>query len=70
MSIVDASEKYLRIVKKGQTNRQLADALVHAGYKSEAKQFVDTVRSVLHRSGKFVWINNRWELAEWQQGSK
>jgi hypothetical protein len=70
MSIVEAAEKYLHMVNRPQTNREVVAALAKGG-KTGSAGFTDTVRSVISRhakkKGTFRWRNNKWELSEWPQ---
>lgn len=67
--LIDAVIKYLRIMKTGQSTRQIAEALLIGGYQTTAQDFTDTVRSTLKQykspKGPVIWVNNRWELREW-----
>jgi hypothetical protein len=71
MGTVDAAIKYLRIIKKPQTNREVVDALILGGKKSDAKSVSDTIRITLLReadkpSGRVIWTGHQWTLREWQ----
>jgi hypothetical protein len=72
MSIKDAAIAYLRTVGKPQTNREIADALIKGGIKSEAGDFPSTLRAVLLREDKkaeedreLYWELPHWHLSEW-----
>jgi hypothetical protein len=69
MSIVEATKKYLNIMKVGRSTNQIAAALKEGGYKTESKNFYDTVRSVLKSykvpKGAFTYKDGLWGLAEW-----
>jgi hypothetical protein len=75
MEIVEASVAYLRIVKKPQATRELVAGLLQGGYRTHAKSFRDTVRSVLSRDArkpesKLLWTNDKWELKEWLRSAE
>jgi hypothetical protein len=65
MTIPDAAEKYLGIVKCTKPNPELSEALLKGGLKSSAKMFGETVRAVLSRDERFVKVNGEWGLASW-----
>lgn len=69
MSILDAAEKYLGIMKKPQSVKAITDALLAGGMKSVSKDFGNNVRAILRRDeisdGNFIRINSDWALAEW-----
>lgn len=62
---------YLEFKKKGQTIREITDALIQGGYITKAKQLYDNIRPILtdHEYPKgnadFVRIGKNWELAKW-----
>jgi len=60
----------LRWIDEPQTNRQVAEALLKGGVKSDAGNFASTLRSVLlkkqdKQNGQVVWLDNKWHLREW-----
>jgi hypothetical protein len=64
--------KYLGIVKRPQTTREVVDALLLGGKKSESKNFADTVRITLLKESekenpRICWIDRKWELPEWSK---
>lgn len=72
LGIAEGAIKYLRLVGKNQTNRQITDALVQGGKKSTSDRFADTVRTTLiHHSQKpsspLLWTGKDWELKEWDE---
>lgn len=70
MTIADAARKYLTGIKKTATARAITDALIAGGFKSAAKNFVESVRSILSRSQTFVLVNGEFGLAEWYPSRK
>jgi hypothetical protein len=70
MTIADGAKKYLTAVKKTAPAKIVADALVAGGFKTSAKNFVETVRSILSRNPSFAFINGEFGLAEWYPGRK
>ncbi|HET6842156.1 MAG TPA: hypothetical protein VFK06_10810 [Candidatus Angelobacter sp.] len=65
MSVPDAAEKYLGMVKKEKTTNEIADALLRGGLKSAAKNFPSMVNTILSRDSRFVKINGQWGLNAW-----
>lgn len=65
MTIPDAAKKYLGIVKQTKPNPEIAEALIKGGLKSFAKNFPETLRSILSRDDRFVRVNSEWGLSEW-----
>ncbi|HMG87309.1 MAG TPA: hypothetical protein VK574_16370 [Terracidiphilus sp.] len=70
MTIGDAAKKYLTAIKRTATARAITDALLAGGFKSAAKNFVESVRSILSRNPTFVLVNGEFGLAEWYPGRK
>jgi hypothetical protein len=70
MTVVEASEKYLRMVKRTKPNSELAEALIKGGLKSAARNFPEMIRSVLFRDSRFVKVNGEWGLSEWYPGMR
>jgi hypothetical protein len=73
MSIGDAMEKYLKIMKKTQTYQEISDALESGGMQHTSKRFSNTVNTTLDRLSKtddpkFVRVKGRWGLSEWYPG--
>lgn len=67
MGIAEAAIHYLRLVGKNQQHRQIVEALIEGGKKSNAKRFSDAVRSVLNReaqteSSPLYWSGKDWGL--------
>ena len=48
----------------------VADALIAGGFKTAAKNFVETVRSILSHNPSFAFMNGEFGLAEWYPGRK
>ena len=70
VSIVEATKKYLGMMKRPKTTQEIAAALVEGGYNHTSKNFYSTIFSVLAResgkpTGEIVKVNDRWGLAEW-----
>ncbi len=69
-SIPEAARLYLATVKKKQTTKEIADALLEGGMETNAKNFEITVGTGLYRvskkTGEFVRLKGgAWGLAEW-----
>ncbi|MGA9527296.1 MAG: hypothetical protein WBS24_04185 [Terriglobales bacterium] len=69
-SIPDAAKVYLEIVKKKQTSKEIAAALLQGGMESASKNFPSIVHSILDRARKganpaFVKLGTQWGLASW-----
>jgi hypothetical protein len=69
-SILDATKLYLEIVKKKQTSKEIAAALLKGGMESTSKNFPSIVHSILDRARKganpaFVKLGTQWGLASW-----
>jgi hypothetical protein len=69
MTITQAAVAYLRWIDEPQTNRQVAEALLKGGIKSNAQNFPSTLRSVLlkkqEKNSPVVWLDTKWHLREW-----
>jgi hypothetical protein len=70
MTIAEGAKKFLTITKKTATARAIAEALVAGGFKTSAKNFVETLRSIVSRHQYFVFVNGEFGLAEWYPGRK
>src|ERR1700693_50288 len=70
MTVPDAAEKYLKLVKKTRPNPELAEDLLKGGLKSAAKNFPEMIRTVLAREPRFVKVNSEWGLSEWYPGMR
>ena len=74
LSLAEAVIKYLQIVKKQQTTREIADALEAANYHHTSQNFVNTVNTALYRRTRdeqdVVKIGRHWALAEWYPGRR
>jgi hypothetical protein len=70
MTVPDAAEKYLKLVKKTKPNPELATDLLKGGLKSAAKNFPEMIRTVLAREPRFVKVNGEWGLSEWYPGMR
>lgn len=69
MSIADATKKYLSMVKRKRSTKEIMEALEDGGLPSSA---YNTVYAVLRRReeqvGDIVKVGNDWGLAEWYPG--
>jgi hypothetical protein len=66
MTVPDAAEKYLRIMKATKEIPEIAEALLRGGLKSSSKNFSDMARTVLSRDERFVRVpSGGWGLSEW-----
>lgn len=74
MKIPDAIRKYLGIIKRKQSVRQIADALEHGGIQHTSESFYRTVNATLHRlwkdNGDPVQVGKEWGLAAWYPGRR
>jgi hypothetical protein len=71
LSVADAAKKYLQIVKKKQSTRDIAKALESGGLTHNSKDFYNTVYTVLTRSEFFAKLpDSTWGLAEWYKGRR
>jgi hypothetical protein len=72
-SITEASKIYLGMIKKKQTTREIAEALLRGGMETTSDRFQTNVHGILLRAGKekheIVRIGNAWGLAEWYPAS-
>jgi hypothetical protein len=71
LSIADAAKKYLRKVRHPLSAKSITDGLEESGYKHASGDFVNTVRSALHRELKKEHTelirrhSGSFALAEW-----
>ncbi len=66
MTVPDAAEKYLKLVKVTKEIPDIADALLRGGLKTSSKNFNDMTRTVMSRDERFVKVpTGGWGLAEW-----
>jgi hypothetical protein len=65
MTVPDAADKYLRLMKTTKPSSELATALLKGGLKSTSQNFQEMIRSVLSRDDRFVRVNSEWGLSEW-----
>jgi len=70
MTILDAAEKYLAIVKVTKPTAEIAEGLLSGGLKTAAKNFSETLRSTMGRDERFVRVNGEWGLAAWYPAMK
>lgn len=69
-SIPDAAKLYLEIVKKKQTSKEIAEALIKGGMESSSRNFQQIVHSILDRTrkanGGIVKLDRSyWGLVTW-----
>jgi hypothetical protein len=70
MNMASAAVKYLRIVKKKKSTKEIALALERGGFAHESKNFYVTLWNVLNRESKnegseIIKVKTFWALAEW-----
>ena len=66
MTVPDAAEKYLKLVKVTKEIPEIAEALLSGGLKSSSKNFSDMTRTVMSRDDRFVKVpSGGWGLSEW-----
>jgi len=66
MTVPDAAEKYLKLVKATKEIPEIAEALLKGGLKSSSKNFTDMTRTVMSRDERFVKVpSGDWGLTEW-----
>lgn len=76
MSIPDATIKFLKMARKPQSTREIADALERGGMTHTSQDFTQTVGSVINRRSQAIdseIVNVKrgvWGLAEWYPGLK
>lgn len=75
LSIPDAIEKFLRMMKKPQPVREIADSLERGGFSHTSQRFPKTVATTLNRMAeadepKVVKVKGEWGLTEWYPGRK
>jgi len=70
MTVPDAAEKFLTLMKKTKTTADVAKGLLDGGLKSAAKNFPSMLNTVLSRDNRFVRVNREWGLESWYPGMK
>lgn len=69
LTLTEAAQRYLGMVKEPQSTAEIAEALDRGGYPTKSRNFRNTVRSVLDRHAKtvreIVKVQKNWGLAEW-----
>lgn len=74
MPVPDAIRKYLRLVKRPRSVRDITDALEKGGITHTSKAFVNNVSTALFRNANkengFVKVKSEWGLMEWYPGRK
>jgi len=68
LSIKEAARKYLTMMKRKQSTKNIAAVLERGGLQHASKNFTTTVYSVLVRQSEFVRVGGDWSLAEWYPG--
>ena len=71
LTLTEATQRYLGMVKEPQSTAEIAEALERGGYPTKSSNFRNTVRSVLDRHaktvGEIVKVQKNWGLAEWSR---
>ena len=71
LTLTEATQRYLGMVKEPQSTAEIAEALERGGYPTKSRNFRNTVRSVLDRHaktvGEIVKVQKNWGLAEWSR---
>ena len=71
LTLTEAAQRYLDMVKEPQSTAEIAEALERGGYPTKSRNFSNTVRSVLDRHaktvGEIVKVEKNWGLAKWNQ---
>ena len=71
LTLTEAAQQYLEMVKEPQSTAEIAEALERGGYPTKSRNFRNTVRSVLDRHaktvGEIVKVQKNWGLAEWSR---
>ncbi len=71
LTLTEAAQRYLGMVKEPQSTAEIAEALERGGYPTKSRNFRNTVRSVLDRHaktvGEIVKVQKNWGLAEWSR---
>jgi hypothetical protein len=70
MTVPDAAEKFLTLVKKTKPTGEVAESLLKGGLKSAAKNFPSMINTVLSRESRFVKVNGEWGLSTWYPGMR
>lgn len=75
LSIVEAAKRYLAMVRRKQSARDIADALERGGITHTSKDFRQTVYSVMAREmkekGDLVRLpDGEWGLSDWYPGMR
>jgi hypothetical protein len=74
LSVLDASKKYLRMVKEPKAPSEIAEALHLGGVHSRSSDFNGIVRTTLFKRGHEVGIEKfgkgKWGLDEWRPGRR
>lgn len=70
MTAVEATKKYLRMVKRKKSTKEIAEALQRGGFAYESKNFYVSLWNILNRERKnegsdILKIKTSWGLADW-----
>lgn len=65
MTYVDAVKKYLGMMGRPQSTKEIADALERGGINHSSKNFAATIRSILCSKKEFIRVNGDWALSVW-----
>jgi hypothetical protein len=70
-SIREAAKKYLDLVKRKQTTKQIIEGLDQGGFPHKPKNFYNTVYTALARgeeAGEIIRVGSEWAIASWFPG--
>lgn len=69
LSIIESAKKYLTLAKSYRPTRDITNAFLRGGFKSNAKDFRESVRTTLRDArfpkGPFVWHDEKYGLVDW-----
>jgi hypothetical protein len=64
LGITAAARRYLREQRAPRTTREIANALIAGGLKTNSKNWIATVYATLRNGKMFKRTKDKWELAE------
>ncbi len=72
-SLAEAAKKYLSLVKRKQTTKEIVQALERGGFPHQSKSLYSTLYTALQREeeregGDIVRIGSEWAIASWYPG--
>lgn len=67
-SVGEAAKKFLNLVKRKQTTKQIVDALERGGFPHQSKYLYGTVYNALQRDGEIIRIGSEWAIGSWYPG--